>query len=120
LHLYTGSNISGPEMVQLDFADWIVMMNTCIGNDNYLIEELDSDNLINEFSNPPQMKQIEKRYMITPFYGVPRMTLHLRYLGHEVNHKRVRRLYRKMGMYAAVNVNLAFNSNYDIYFLWQE
>ncbi len=46
------------------------------------------------------MKQIDKRYMITPFYGVHRMTLHSRDLGHEVNHKRVRRLYRKMGMYA--------------------
>ena len=38
--------------------------------------------------------------MITPFYGVPRMTHHLRGIGYEVNPKRVRRLYRKMDLYA--------------------
>lgn len=38
--------------------------------------------------------------MDTPFYGVPRMTNHLRGLGYEVNPKRIRRLYRKMDLYA--------------------
>ncbi len=51
--------------------------------------------------NEELMKQIDKQYMITPFYGVPpRMTHHLRGIGYEVNPKRVRRLYRKMDLYA--------------------
>lgn len=50
--------------------------------------------------NEELMKQIDKQYMDTPFYGVPRMTNHLRGLGYEVNPKRIRRLYRKMDLYA--------------------
>ena len=50
--------------------------------------------------NEELMKQIDKQYMITPFYGVPRMTHHLRGIGYQVNPKRVRRLYRKMDLYA--------------------
>jgi putative transposase len=50
--------------------------------------------------NEKLMKQIDKQYMITPFYGVPRMTHYLRGIGYEVNPKRVRRLYRKMNLYA--------------------
>lgn len=50
--------------------------------------------------NEELMKQIDTQYMVTPFYGVPRMTHHLRSLGYRVNHKRVRRLYRKMDLQA--------------------
>jgi putative transposase len=50
--------------------------------------------------NEELMKQIDKQYMITPFYGVPRMTNYLRGLVYEVNPKRIRRLYRKMDLYA--------------------
>jgi hypothetical protein len=50
--------------------------------------------------NEELMKQIDKQYMVTPFYGVPRMTGHLRSLGYKVNHKRVRSLYRKMDLRA--------------------
>ncbi len=50
--------------------------------------------------NEELMKQIDKQYTLTPFYGVPRMTEHLRGLGYNVNHKRVRRLYRKMDLCA--------------------
>ncbi|MDD4437551.1 MAG: IS3 family transposase [Tissierellia bacterium] len=50
--------------------------------------------------NEGLMKQIDNQYMITPFYGVPRMTHHFRGIGYEVNPKRVRRLYRKMDLYA--------------------
>ena len=46
------------------------------------------------------MKLIDKQYMETPFYGVPRMTEYLRELGHEVNPKRIRRLYRLMDIHA--------------------
>ena len=49
--------------------------------------------------NEELMKQIDKQYLITPFYGVPRMTHHLRGHGYKVNHKRVRRLYREMDLY---------------------
>jgi putative transposase len=46
------------------------------------------------------MKLIDKQYTETPFYGVPRMTDYLRELGHNVNHKRIRRLYRLMDLHA--------------------
>lgn len=46
------------------------------------------------------MKLIDKQYLETPFYGVPRMTEHLRSLGHQVNPKRIRRLYRVMDLHA--------------------
>jgi putative transposase len=50
--------------------------------------------------NEELMKQIDKQYMDTPFYGVPRMTNHLRGLGYKVNPKRIRWLYRKMDLCA--------------------
>lgn len=50
--------------------------------------------------NEELMRQIDEQYTFTPFYGVPRMTEHLRGLGYRVNHKRIRRLYRKMDLFA--------------------
>lgn len=45
------------------------------------------------------MKAIDKKFTDCPFYGVPRMTAYLRNdLGYRINHKRVERLYRKMGL----------------------
>ena len=46
------------------------------------------------------MRLLDEQYTCTPFYGVLRMTAHLRELGHEVNPKRVRRLLREMGLEA--------------------
>jgi putative transposase len=46
------------------------------------------------------MRLIDEQYTRTPFYGGPRMTAYLRRLGHRVNHKRVRRLMRLMGLQA--------------------
>lgn len=46
------------------------------------------------------MKLIDKQYTETPFYGVPRMVDYLRELGHKVNPKRIRRLYRLMDLHA--------------------
>jgi putative transposase len=46
------------------------------------------------------MRLIDEQYTKTPFYGWPRMTAHLRRQGYEVNHKRVERLMRKMGLCA--------------------
>lgn len=46
------------------------------------------------------MDLIDRKYQCTPFYGVPRMTDYLRRLGYEVNHKRIRRLYKVMDIRA--------------------
>jgi len=46
------------------------------------------------------MKLIDKQYIETPFYGIDKMTEWLRRQGHHVNHKRVRRLMRQMGLEA--------------------
>lgn len=50
--------------------------------------------------NEELMKQIDKQYMVTPFYGVPRMTDHLRGLAYKMNPKRIGRLYRKIDLRA--------------------
>ena len=44
------------------------------------------------------MHELDKQYTETPFYGVLKMTEHLRLQGHQVNVKRVRRLLRQMGL----------------------
>lgn len=46
------------------------------------------------------MRLLDEQYTQTPFYGVRRMTEWLRTEGYEVNPKRVRRLLRKMGLWA--------------------
>jgi putative transposase len=46
------------------------------------------------------MKWMDRQFMQTPYYGVRRMTHGLRASGFEVNHKRVRRLMRLMGLEA--------------------
>jgi putative transposase len=46
------------------------------------------------------MRLLDEQYTRTPFYGVRKMEAYLRSLGHEVNHKRVRRLLREMGLEA--------------------
>jgi putative transposase len=46
------------------------------------------------------MRLIDEQYTKTPFYGVPRMTAWLRKQGYRINHKRVERLMRLMGLEA--------------------
>jgi putative transposase len=46
------------------------------------------------------MRLIDEQYTRTPFYGSPRMTAWLRSQGHQINHKRVERLMRLMGIEA--------------------
>jgi len=46
------------------------------------------------------MKLIDQQYIETPFYGIDKMTKWLGRQGHHVNHKRVRRLMRQMGLEA--------------------
>jgi putative transposase len=63
------------------------------------------------------MAELDKQYLKTPFYGIRRMTVHLRSLGHVVNHKRVKRLMRKIGIeavYRKPNTSLP-NKEHQIY-----
>jgi len=46
------------------------------------------------------MRRIDEQYTLTPFYGYRRMTVYLQKLGFPVNHKRVLRLMRKLGLEA--------------------
>jgi putative transposase len=46
------------------------------------------------------MRLIDVQYTKTPFYGWPRMTAYLQRQGYAVNHKRVQRLMRLMGLQA--------------------
>ncbi len=46
------------------------------------------------------MRLIDEQFTRTPFYRVPKMSVWLRSVGHPVNHKRVRRLMREMGLEA--------------------
>lgn len=48
------------------------------------------------------MRLIDRQYLKTPFYGVPRMTWWLNEQGHAVNHKRVARLMNRMGLQGAL------------------
>ena len=46
------------------------------------------------------MRLLDEKYLKTPFFGIRRMTEWLKTLKERVNHKRVRRLLRKMGLMA--------------------
>ena len=46
------------------------------------------------------MRLIDEQYTMTPFYGYRRMAVYLQKSGFRVNHKRVRRLMRKLGLEA--------------------
>jgi putative transposase len=44
------------------------------------------------------MRLLDEQYTRTPYYGIRRMTVWLQGLGKEINHKRVARLLRQMGL----------------------
>ncbi len=46
------------------------------------------------------MRLIDEQYLQHPYYGVPRMTAWLRSGDHQINHKRIGRLYKLMGLEA--------------------
>jgi len=50
--------------------------------------------------NEQLMRLLDEQYIETPFYGIDKMTEWLRCQGYYVNHKRVRRLMRQMGLEA--------------------
>ena len=63
------------------------------------------------------MALMDTQYLKTPFYGYRKMTVFLQKEGHKVNHKRVRRLMRKMGIeaiYARKNTSKP-NKEHKIY-----
>jgi len=57
------------------------------------------------------MNLLDEQYTKTPFYGVKRMTAHLRQLGHPVGQKRVRRLLQQMGLDAIYQHPTASEAN---------
>ena len=65
-------------------------------NRSSLYREKQPDNPL----NLKLMRRIDALYTDMPFYGVRKMTKHLRDEGYAVNHKRVRRLMRLMGIEA--------------------
>ncbi len=69
------------------------LLEVCRSSFYYIPQE---DSLLNQ----ELMKLIDKQYLETPFYGVPRMTAFLRELGQKINPKRIRRLYRLMNLHA--------------------
>jgi putative transposase len=46
------------------------------------------------------MRLLDAQYTETPFYGYRRMTIHLQNLGYKINHKRVLKLMKKLGLEA--------------------
>lgn len=52
--------------------------------------------------NMALMRRIDEQYTRTPFFGAPKMTAWLKTQGHAVNHKRIARLMRRMGLAAVV------------------
>ena len=63
------------------------------------------------------MNLLDEQYTKTPFYGVEKMTVFLKEVGHQVNVKRVRRLLRVMGLeaiYPRTNLSKA-NLEHKIY-----
>jgi putative transposase len=46
------------------------------------------------------MRLLDEQYTVTPFYGMRRMTAWLRSQGYRINHQRVSRLLRQMGLAA--------------------
>ena len=59
---------------------------------------------VHAIRKPPEhlrlMRPLDEQYTRTPYYGIRRMTAWLRSAGHQVNHKRVARLQRRMGLHA--------------------
>ena len=66
------------------------------------------------------MKEIDKLYLIAPFYGSRSMTTELKKKGEEVNRKRVQRLMREMGleaMYPKPRTSIANKEHYKFPYL---
>ena len=67
----------------------------CLNRSTYYYKTRKDDN-----HNIHLMNLIDEEYTRHPFYGVRRMKVMLERKGHKVNHKRIRRLSRKMGIEA--------------------
>ena len=63
------------------------------------------------------MRELDRLYTRRPFYGVRRMTIALQSQGWPVNHKRIRRLMRIMGLEAIYpKPRLSFNGGAHLRF----
>jgi len=77
----------------LSIVQQCILLNVCRSSFYYIPQQESS-------LNQELMKLIDKQYMKTPFYGVPRMTDYLRTQDYKVGPKRIRRLYRLMDLHA--------------------
>ena len=66
--------------------------------------------VVNDDCNLELMRLIDEKFTRAPFYGVRRMTAWLRAQGYEVNLKRVRKLFRRMGLQAIYPQRRSFSS----------
>jgi putative transposase len=69
------------------------------------------------------MQLIDEEYTKHPFYGMRKMCVYLRSLGHEVNRKRIRRLYRLLGLeaiYPKPNLSKAANAQMKFPYLLRD
>lgn len=82
-----------PQNSQLTIAKQCELLGLARSSFYYQKAEVSEENLI-------LMRLIDEQYLKTPFYGVPRLTVWLRQQGYLVNHKRVARLMRVMGLMA--------------------
>lgn len=75
----------------------------------------------NSVMNEHLMKIIDRKFLDCPFYGVERMTAYLKMdLGHRVNEKRIRRLYKLMNLralYPKKNLSKAQKKDYKYPYL---
>lgn len=82
-----------PENRMIAFSRQCEFLGLCRASYYYSSQRDESYNLI-------LMNLIDEQFTRTPFYGVPKMTAWLRSVGHQVNHKSVRRLLRLMDLEA--------------------
>jgi putative transposase len=93
----TKSKTERLKMVEMEENDISIvrqcdLLSVCKATLYYTPEDQESD------LNLEIMAELDKQYLITPFYGKRRMLLHLETLGFCVNIKRIRRLMQLMGL----------------------
>jgi putative transposase len=82
-----------PEHLQISIARQCELLELARSSFYYEPASESTENLL-------LMRLLDEQYTRTPFNGIPRMTAWLRSQGQIVNHKRVERLMRLMGLQA--------------------
>jgi putative transposase len=80
-----------PNQTEITIARQCALLGLARSSYYYHPQEETAENLL-------LMRLLDEQYTRTPFYGIRRMTAWLRSYGKEVNHKRVARLLRLMGL----------------------